>query len=47
MEVIFSPGEAVFLTFKMSNGSGWLTSHRLIIVEHNQASPKKENAKMR
>ena len=34
MEVSFSPGENVFLTFKLVNGSGWLTSHRLIIVEH-------------
>jgi hypothetical protein len=34
MEVWFFPGEAVFLTFKMINGLGWLTSHRLIIVEH-------------
>ena len=34
MEIFFQPGEAVFLTFKLVNGSGWLTSHRLIIVEH-------------
>ena len=34
MEVFFLPGETVFLTFKLVNGSGWLTSHRLIIVEH-------------
>ncbi len=34
MEVFFLPGEEVFLTFQLSNGSGWLTSHRLIIVEH-------------
>jgi len=25
------PGEITFLTFKLANGSGWLTSHRLII----------------
>lgn len=28
------PGEITFLTFKLANGSGWLTSHRLIICEH-------------
>lgn len=34
MEVFFLPGEAMFLTFKLANGSGWLTSHRLILCEH-------------
>ena len=34
MEILFQPGEAMFLTFKMANGSGWLTSHRLILCEH-------------
>ena len=34
MEVFFLPGEAVFLIFKLTNGSGWLTSHRLILCEH-------------
>jgi hypothetical protein len=33
MEVFFLPGE-LFLTFQLVNGSGWLTSHSLIIVEH-------------
>ena len=34
MEVFFLPGEAAFLTFKLTNGSGWLTSHRLLLCEH-------------
>jgi hypothetical protein len=34
MEVFFLPEEEVFLTFQLVKGSGWLTSHRLIIVEH-------------
>ena len=34
MEVFVLPGETVFLAFQIVNGSGWLTSHRLIIVEH-------------
>jgi hypothetical protein len=34
MEVFFYPGEELFLTFQLANGSGWLTSQRLIIVEH-------------
>ena len=34
MEILFQPGEAIFLTFKTANGSGWLTSHRLILCEH-------------
>jgi len=34
MEVFFLPGEELFLTFQLANGSGWLTNHRLIIVEH-------------
>jgi hypothetical protein len=34
MEILFSPGEALFLEFQLSNGSGWLTSHRLILCEH-------------
>jgi hypothetical protein len=33
MEGFFLPGEELFLTFQLVNGSGWLTSHRLIIVE--------------
>ena len=28
------PGEILFLTLKLENGSGWLTSQRLIICEH-------------
>jgi hypothetical protein len=34
MEVFFLPGEELFLTFHLVKGSGWLTSHRLIIAEH-------------
>ncbi len=34
MELFFLPRETIFLTFKMANGSGWLTSHRLILCEH-------------
>jgi hypothetical protein len=34
MEVFFLPGEELFLTFQLAKGSGWLTNHRLIIVEH-------------
>ena len=34
MEIFFLPGEATFLTFKTADGSGWLTSHRLILCEH-------------
>jgi hypothetical protein len=33
MDVWFSPKETLFLEFKLTNGSGWLTSNRLII-EH-------------
>ena len=34
MEVLLLPKEQIFLTFKMANGSGWLTNHRLILCEH-------------
>jgi hypothetical protein len=34
MEIFYLPGEETFLTFKNGNGSGWLTSHRLILCEH-------------
>jgi hypothetical protein len=34
MEFVFFPGETMFLTFKLANGSAWLTSHRLILREH-------------
>jgi len=34
MEFNAFPGETIFLTFKLTNGSGWLTSHRLILCEH-------------
>jgi hypothetical protein len=34
MEVWLLPKEEIYLTFKMANGSGWLTSHRLILCEH-------------
>ncbi|MGD6810513.1 MAG: hypothetical protein ACQCN3_12510 [Candidatus Bathyarchaeia archaeon] len=33
-EVFYLPGEEMFLTFKTANGSGWLTSHRLILCKH-------------
>jgi hypothetical protein len=26
--------EEIFITFKLINGSGWLTSHRLVMCEH-------------
>jgi hypothetical protein len=45
MEVFFLPGEAVFLTFKLVNGSGWLTNHRLIIVEHKPGKLKEGTRK--
>jgi hypothetical protein len=28
------PGETTFLEFKIADGSGFLTSHRLILIEH-------------
>jgi hypothetical protein len=34
MELWLLPKEEIYLTFKMVNGSGWLTSHRLILCEH-------------
>lgn len=34
MKIEALPGEIIFLTLKLENGSGWLTSHRLIICEH-------------
>ena len=34
MEFNAFPGEAMFLTFKLANDSGWLTSHRLILCVH-------------
>jgi hypothetical protein len=34
MEICFSPKETLFLEFKITNGRGWLTSNRLIIIEH-------------
>jgi hypothetical protein len=27
MEIFFAPKEALFLTFKLTNGSGWLEGH--------------------
>ena len=45
MEIWFLPGEAVFLTFKLVNGSGWLTNNRLIIVEHNPGKLKEGKRK--
>jgi peroxiredoxin len=35
MEMFFLPNEAVLLTFKHTNGSGWLTNYRLILCEHD------------
>jgi hypothetical protein len=34
MEIFLLPSESLFLEFQLSNGSGWLTSHRLILCEH-------------
>jgi len=34
MEVFFAPQETLFLEFKLANGSGWLTNHRLILCKH-------------
>jgi hypothetical protein len=34
MKIDFFPTEAIFLTFKLVDGSGFLTSHRLILTEH-------------
>jgi hypothetical protein len=34
MNLWLIPGEATFLEFKLADGSGFLTSHRLIICEH-------------
>jgi hypothetical protein len=34
MNFLAFPEETTFLEFKLANGSGWLTSHRLIIAEH-------------
>jgi hypothetical protein len=34
MKLFFLEEEALFLEFQLSNGSGWLTSHRLILCEH-------------
>jgi hypothetical protein len=35
MEIFFASKEALFLTFKLANGSGWLTNYRLILCEHD------------
>jgi hypothetical protein len=34
MHLLLSPGEAMFLTFKLADGSGYLTSHCLILTKH-------------
>jgi hypothetical protein len=34
MNFLALPKETTFLELKLANGSGWLTSHRLIIAEH-------------
>lgn len=34
MLFFFLPQETLFLEFQLQNGSGWLTSHRLILCEH-------------
>lgn len=36
MKIEAFPGEVVLLTFKLEKGSCWLTSHRLIICEHEE-----------
>lgn len=36
MKIEAFPGEVVFLAFKLKKGSGWLTSHRLVLCEHEQ-----------
>jgi len=45
MYVFFLPEETMFLSFKMLNGSGWLTSHRLIMVEHEPGKLKEGKRK--
>jgi hypothetical protein len=40
MEVFFLRGETLFIEFQLSNGSGWLTSHRLILCEHPRSQLK-------
>jgi hypothetical protein len=34
MKIDFFPTEAIFLTFKLADGSGYLTSHCLILTKH-------------
>jgi hypothetical protein len=34
MNLLLSPGETIFLEFKLADGSGYLTSHRLILIKH-------------
>jgi hypothetical protein len=34
MNLLMISGEKIFLTFRLINGSGWLTSHHLILCEH-------------
>jgi len=34
MKIERIPGEVMLLTLKLENGSGWLTSHRLILCDH-------------
>ncbi len=36
MIIWYLPGEADFLALRLLNGSGWLTSHRLILIEHER-----------
>jgi len=45
MEVDAIPGEEFYLTLRLANGSGWLTSHRLIIVEHEPVKVKEGKRK--
>jgi len=41
MEIHFLPNETMLLTFKLANGSGWLTNYRLILCE-NEAGQLKD-----
>jgi hypothetical protein len=34
MNLLLSPKETIFLEFRLADGSGFLTSHRLILTKH-------------
>ncbi len=40
MEIFFLPNETLFIEFQLKNGSGWLTSHRLILCKHPKGQLK-------